>query len=266
MDKQELINQYSKPEERLFVAKILDKLDNCKLKNKIVNTDFLDMYEKSIAEKVLKQVKINYVFYGGFDGAERTMLIIYPDKITTEIIENMYRKLMKIIRIALPSELYGKYIHKNYLGAVMKLGIKREKVGDIRVSKEGADIIVANDMADFINDKLKELTRFSKAEIQSIEIDDIRESKDQKIEVKIIIPSRRLDCIVGELIKTSRTKANEVIIAGRVFVNGENILKNSKSINAGDIITVRGKGRFEIAEIEGTTKKERIVLKVLKYI
>jgi len=64
----------------------------------------------------------------------------------------------------------------------------------------------------------------------------------------------------------SRTKANEVVIAGRVFVNGENILKNSKSINVGDIITVRGKGRFEIDEIQGTTKKERIVLKVLKYI
>lgn len=64
----------------------------------------------------------------------------------------------------------------------------------------------------------------------------------------------------------SRTKANEVIIAGRVFVNGESVLKNSKSINVGDIITVRGKGRFEIAEIQGTTKKERTVLKVLKYI
>ena len=66
--------------------------------------------------------------------------------------------------------------------------------------------------------------------------------------------------------RTSRTKANEYISAGRVFVNGENILKNSKSINIGDIITVRGKGRFEIAEQSGTTKKDRIVLKVLKYI
>ena len=64
----------------------------------------------------------------------------------------------------------------------------------------------------------------------------------------------------------SRTKANEVILAGRVFINGENILKNSKSINVGDIITVRGKGRFKIAEIEGKTKKERIVLKVLRYV
>lgn len=64
----------------------------------------------------------------------------------------------------------------------------------------------------------------------------------------------------------SRTKANEVITAGRVFINGENILKNSKSINVGDIITVRGKGRFKIDEIQGTTKKERLVLKVLKYI
>ena len=70
----------------------------------------------------------------------------------------------------------------------------------------------------------------------------------------------------GEIIRTSRTKANEYIAAGRVFINGENILKNSKAVNVNDTITVRGKGKFKVEDIQGTTKKERIVLKVLKYI
>lgn len=196
MDKQELINKYSKPEERLLVAKILDKIEICKTKNKIVNTDFLDMYEKSIAEKIINGLDINAVFYGGFDGAERTMLIAYPEKITEEIIESVYCKLIKVVRIALPQDLYGRYVHKNYLGAVMKLGIKREKVGDIRVSKEGADIIVSSDMAEYIADKLAELTRFNKAEIQVVSIEEIRNAEQQIQELSIIVPSMRLDCVV----------------------------------------------------------------------
>ena len=266
MDKHEIIKQYVKPEERLLVAKILDKIEICQTKNKFVNTDFLDMYEKSIAEKIVKGSDINYLFYGGFEGAERAMLVIYPDRLTTEIVENMCNKLIKIVRIVLPAELHEKYMHKNYLGAVMKLGIKREKVGDIRVCKEGADIIVSNDIAEFVKDNLAELTRFQKAEIQIVNIEELRYGQQKTQNINIIISSMRLDCIVGEMIRSSRTKANEAILAGRVFVNGENILKNSKILKIGDIITVRGKGRFEIEEIEGTTKKNRIILKIIKYI
>ena len=266
MDKHEIVKQYIKPEERLLVAKILDKIEICQTKNKIVNTDFLDMYEKNIAEKIVKESNINYLFYGGFEGAERTILVIYPDKITIEIVENMCSKLIKIVRIILPADLHEKYVHKNYLGAVMKLGLKREKVGDIRVCKEGADIIVLNDIAEFVKNNLAELTRFQKAEIQNVNIEDLRNGQQKTQNISVIVPSMRLDCIVGEMIRTSRTKANEVILAGRVFVNGENILKNSRVLKVGDIITVRGKGRFEIEKIEGTTKKNRIVLRIIKYI
>ena len=196
MNKQEIIDKYTKPEERLLASKIIDKIEECKNKNRITNTDFLDMYERSIAEKIVSELKANTVFFGGFDGAERTILITYPEKITEEIVENMYSKLVKAVKIVLPDELYGKYVHKNYLGAVMKLGIKREKVGDIKVSKEGADIIVQSDMAEYISNQLADLTRFSKSSIEIIDIDEIRNAETQFQELTIIIPSMRLDCIV----------------------------------------------------------------------
>ena len=265
MNKQDILNDYPKQEDKLFISKFIDKIESCKQKNKIVNTDFLGIYERSLAEKILEKVEVNTVFYGGFDGAERTILIIYPDKITPEILENIYNKLLSIVRISLPNDLHGKYVHKNYLGAVMKLGIKREKIGDIRVRDDGADIIVCSEMAEYISDKLKELTRFNKATVEFLDISEIKYASIQKQELTIIIPSMRLDCAVGEMIRMSRTKANEIILSGRVFINGENILKNSKSIDVGDVITVRGKGRFEIAEVQGTTKKGRIVLRVYKY-
>ena len=72
--------------------------------------------------------------------------------------------------------------------------------------------------------------------------------------------------IVSELCKTSRTKAEEIIRAERVFVNYEPITKDSKAINVGDKITIRGKGKFEIVEQVGNTKKGRYILKIEKYI
>ena len=206
MDKQVIINKYSKPEERLLVSKILDKIDVCKTKNKIMNTDFLDMYEKSIAEKAVAEFDLKTVFYGGFEGAERTMLIVYPEKIIQEVIESIYDKLIKIVRIILPQDLHGRYVHKNYLGAVMKLGIRREKIGDIRVSKEGADIIVSSDMAEYIANKLVELTRFSKAQIQVVNIEESSNSEQQIQELSIIVPSMRLDCVVRRNNKNVQNK------------------------------------------------------------
>ena len=85
-------------------------------------------------------------------------------------------------------------------------------------------------------------------------------------EVKIIVPSLRLDNIVSDLARTSRSKASEIISQERVFVNGQNETKNSKQIKLGDIITIRGKGRFAIKEFTGTTRSGRTVILIEKYV
>lgn len=73
------------------------------------------------------------------------------------MIEKNYSKMLKILRIELPEEEFGKYSHRNYLGGIVKLGLKREKVGDILVSNQGADIVVVSDFAEV----LKKRTSFS---------------------------------------------------------------------------------------------------------
>jgi len=264
MDKEELLKKYQKEEDWLVIAKLWDKIELCKTKNKLVHTDFLDLYQKSIAEKLVDKVK--HIFFGGYDGAERTILIVYPEKLEKEIVENNYSEIFEVVRIELPNDLKGKYQHKNYLGAIMKLGIKREKVGDILVREQGADIIVQKEMAEYIKQELGELTRFSKSVIEILPLQELKESENQKEDFYIMVPSLRLDCIVSELIRSSRTKANEAILSGRVFINSENILKNAKTVKEGDTITVRGKGKFDFLEIEGNTKKGRYILKMQKYV
>lgn len=269
MNKQEILNKYDNEEDKLLVSRVLDKLEFVQKKNSIETTDFLDMHQKTVAEKVLKSQKItNYICYGGYSNAERVMIIIYPEKLEDVFNNNQYdfNNIVKVIRVILPNEMKGKYSHRDYLGAVIKVGLKREKVGDIIVNLDGADLIVSKDISKYIVDSFKELTRFSKSDIyeESIEKLNITEPKTEVL--NIIIPSMRMDSIVSELIRTSRSKALEIINAERVFVNSEVITKNSKMLKENDMITVRGKGRFKIIRILNSTKKGNLVLEVEKYV
>ena len=85
-------------------------------------------------------------------------------------------------------------------------------------------------------------------------------------EVTIIVPSLILDNIVSDLARTSRSKASQIIAQERVFVNGQNETKNSKQLKLGDIVTIRGKGRFVIKEFTGTTRSGRTVVLIEKYV
>ena len=268
MDKKIILNKYSKPEDKLLISKMLDKIELSKLKNKIENTDFLDMYNKHLLEKILKQEKIeNYIISGGTEDTERDIIVFYPEKLK-EVVNISYKKILPItcIRINLPKEMYGKYSHRDYLGGLMKLGIKREKIGDIFVFEDGADILILDEISKFLLNNISSLTRFSKSKIEKISIEDIRKKEINKEEFKLIVPSMRLDAVISELLRTSRGKAEEIIKEQRVFVNFENVDKLTRQIKEKDLITVRGKGRFEIVEIEGTTRNDRIKLIANKYV
>ncbi len=267
MNKEELLNKYKKQEDKLLIAKLLDKIEFSAKYNKISNTDFLSMYEQKLLEKVLKHIKFdNYIIYGGKENTERNMIFIYPSKFENLNKEKIILGKIEAIRIDLPIQDYDKFTHKNYLGAVIKLGVKREKIGDILVEKNGADIIVSSEISKYLIDNLKLLKRFSGAKIEKIQIENLREIIINKKEIQIIISSLRLDNIISELTKTSREKAKEILQEERVFINFENETKNTKIVQEGDIITIRGKGRFVIKEIIGKTKKDNIILSVEQYI
>ncbi len=267
MNKQELVKDYRKQEDKICLSQVLDKIEFSKTREKIENTDFLDMYQISLVENFLRKIKFeNYKLYGGYEESERKILIIYPEKYNESMLEKNYSKMLKVVRVSLPEEEKGKYTHRNYLGGIVKLGLKREKVGDILVSDDGADIVVVDDFAEILKQELPNLTRFEKSEITIEEIKNIRKKEIKLEEIKIIVPSLRLDNIVSDLAKTSRNKAAQIINQERVFVNGQNETKLSKQIKLQDIITIRGKGRFVVKEFAGTTRSGRTIVVIEKYV
>lgn len=266
-----------KLDEKLMIAKLTDKIKICKTNNKIVNTEFLNIYKRELLQKELNRLKEkNYLFFGGFEDSEYKILIIYPEKFKEEfslytnncnsqIAENAINNIIKAIRIKLPKELIGKYEHRDYLSAVMKFGLIRERMGDIIVHEDGAYIIVLKENAEYLKNSLKELIRFRKAEIEIIDINKIELKPIEFRKIKISITSNRLDNFVSEICKISRNQTDELLKNERVYINSKVETKSSKEVKLGDILVIRGRGKFKVGENLGTNKKGKIVVSILKY-
>ena len=263
----EILNDYREKDDKILLAQVLDKIEMVEKKNKIENTDFLDLAQIELVQKFINKIKIeNQMVYGGFEQAERKMFVFYPDKFNSSVVEKNLSNIVQIIRIELPDDLKGKYTHRDYLGAVIKLGVERKKIGDIIVDNNGADIIVSKDIVKFLLDNLSGLTRFSKSDITIQNIEDLRPVEIRKEEIEIIVSSMRLDNVISELARCSRNKALDIINTERVFINFECETKKTKQVKTGDMITIRGKGRFFVKEIIGQTRSGRTVIKIEKFV
>lgn len=269
-------------EDKLLIAKVNDKINMCKEKNKIINTEFLSKYKVELIQKELNRLKEkNYLFYGGYEEAEYKVLILYPDKLKNSfeelkngikeeygltIAEKSINNIIKIIRITLPKELIGTYEHRDYLSAVMKFGLTRARIGDIIQRNEGADIIVLKENAEYLKNSLQELIRFRKSEIEIKNIQALKIEEKRYEEFKISVTSNRLDNFVSEIAKLSRNKAEEIINDERVMVNSKTEVRLSRDIKENDVIVIRGKGKFKVGQIQGTNKKGKTIINIFKNI
>lgn len=263
----DILTEYKDKNQKILLAQIVDKIEMVEKNNKIEYSDFLDLSQIEIVKKFINKIKVNNcIVYGGHEQAERKMFVFYSSKFNSEVVEKNLKDIVKVIRIVLPNELNGKYSHRDYLGAVIKLGIKREKVGDIIVDNKGADIIIEKNISKFLLENLPSLTRFSKSTITIESIENLKSVEIKKEELEIIVSSLRLDNVVSELARCSRNKALDIINMERVFINFQNETKKTKQVKIGDIITIRGKGRFYIKEMIGQTKSGRTIIKIEKFI
>lgn len=253
-------------EEKLLIAKLTDKIKECKTKNRIVNTEFLNMHQKNIIQKELNRLKEkDYIFFGGYEDAHSEILVIYPQKFPAEIVTKQIKNTVKAIRIKLPKELIGKYEHRNYLSAVMLQGLGRERIGDIIAHSDEAYIIVLKENAEYLKNSLQDLTRFKKTQIDIIEFEDIKLKPQEFEEFNIKVASNRIDAIVAEIAKTSRNKAEEYIDNKKVSINYQEELKYTKSVRENDVIIIRGKGKFIIENIGEKNQKGRLAIRIKKY-
>lgn len=253
-------------EEKLAIAKLNDKVRLCKTRNKIVNTEFLNMYQENAMRKEIEHIKEkNYIFTGGYENAESKILIFYPDKLTEEIARNSINDIIKAIKITLPTAQRGKYQHKDYLGTVMQFGITRERIGDIIVYEDCAYIVVLAENAQYVRDSLLVTTKFKKSKIDIIDINEIEAKLPEFEEIKITVNSLRLDNFVAEIGKFSRNESSRLIESEQVSINCKTETRQSKILKEGDILIIRRKGKFIIDDVGNTNKKGKLVVIIKKY-
>lgn len=229
-------------------------------RNIVTYTDFLNMNELNILHTLPKdQLYTQYETYGGYELAERQMVAFLPDALYSEL-DYPYH----VYRILPLNRRYAEELsHRDYLGAILNLGIERCKTGDILVTKDDAVIFLQETLGDFVK---SELTRIRHTQIQVTEEHQKEFHYTPKYEeIKGTVASIRLDSLLSLAYNTSRSKMVELIEGARVSVNGKLITTNSYQIKEKDVISVRGKGRFRFEEIISHTKKDRIYISIYKY-
>ena len=247
-------------EDKIVLANAMDKLSKCEERYTPERTDFLDMHQRAIVENALKYEKYECrkEFFGGYEDAERVVCLFLPDY--AEISENCGLAVARVKVV--PG---GRMLtHRDYLGSLLALGIKREKTGDIIVREDGADIIIAEELADFISLNYDKAGRTSLS-VEILPIDALQIGEVKYKETEDTVASLRLDNVISSAFGISRSKATEAIKKGIVFLNNIECLKVDKEVSEGDKLVLRGKGKAYLIEIGGISRKGRVYVKFRVY-
>lgn len=257
-------------DDKLLLASLEDKLRQCENKYYPTNSDFLDMSQQSLVDNNFRMRTANYCFWGGYVAAERKVIVFLPDYIDAQAARNDYGAIdpeadpLVLLR-AVPTAKDAALTHRDYLGALMGLGVKRAKIGDIIVDKAGVDIIILREIADYLLLNYLKVGRYT-LHTEILPVREVRYTAPVTQEKQINVASLRLDTVAAGVFGCSRSKAVAAVAAGGVFVNGRQITKPDHMLADGDTLVWRGKGRVDIAEIGGTTQKGRVWLTINRYI
>lgn len=254
INRETIFKRITKIDEKLFISKVLDKAEKCEKIGKLIHTDFIDPHQNKLIQSILPEVRgLNYILNGGFDGAERVVLFFCPDFIIVE--DFNISEAFTVLSIDLKSK--ESLTHRDFLGSLMGLGIKREKIGDIIIKEDGCHLIVLSEIADFIIYNLLKVGN-SKVVIEKVSLDDINVTEKEVEEISSTVASLRLDCIASASFGISRTKVVDYIKSDKVNLNWVTTDDPTKIVKQGDTISLRGKGRVVLVEVGRVTKKGRI--------
>ncbi|GGA97490.1 RNA-binding protein [Macrococcus hajekii] len=245
------IMQHFRPEEQPIIKSALQYAEKVEEMYAPVLTPFLDPREQYIFSVVAAQQQVKLSLFGGDEMSERKRAIVSPDYFEPEIAD--YE--MELIEVNYPDKFVA-LTHRNLLGSIMQTGIKREQLGDIRV-EDRIQFVVTKQMAIYLQ---RELTKIKgaavKLEIKSF--DDMIQTTEHFQSRDTTLASLRLDAVVQALTKKSRAVAQKMIDAEHVKVNHTIITKTSFTVEARDLLSIKGYGRARVAFIGDRTKKDKI--------
>lgn len=244
-----------------FFTKRIRELANISFQRDIVTfSDFLNLNERNIVNSLdFRSSSVIVESFGGYDNAERQMVAFHSDALVYP-----WEYPIDCLRIRPRAAKFSESLtHRDYLGAVLNLGVDRSVVGDILTEEKEAYLFCLSKMTDFF---LENLFRIRHTEVMIEKIENPADLPKPKMEsISGTCASVRLDSLISLAFQSSRSSMVAFIEGGLVFVNGRLITSNGYEPKEGDIISVRGKGRFLYDGITRQTKKGRYSVRILRY-
>ncbi|MFF2093473.1 RNA-binding protein [Paenibacillus sp. NPDC058174] len=256
------IYEHFHPDEKAFVDRAWEWIERSAQQHELKRTDFLDPRQSQIIEALAnRNPDVQIRFEGGYPEAERRRAIIAPEYM---YLEDEPAGLSVLAVNGGSASLEG-LDHGDYLGALLGLGIKRDRIGDIHVHESFCHIIILDTIADYLNIHLRQVHRVN-VMTDVIPLDQLQAVVPELQEMTFTVASMRLDGIASDVHRISRTKIVDPIRAGRCRVNWKTVENPSEQLGMGDVVSIKGLGRFKVLETDGVTKKGRIRVRIGKFI
>lgn len=260
MDRGALLDRAaSSAEERILLARVLDKYDQCQRRNIPAATPFLSPAEQLSADRLLHMAGIcaGYCWDGGYEGAERKRLQFLPDWA-----EEDHSALACVLARFRGDEAPG---HRDCLGSLMGLGIVREKLGDILLLPDACEVIVSPEILPFLVQNWVSAGRV-RLTVSELPLAEVVVPEQKVRAIRDTVMSLRLDAVTASGFSLSRGRAAELIASGRLQLNHVECTRCDRPVAAGDVVTARGLGKFVLSEVGGLSKKGRTAITILRYL
>lgn len=256
MNKSEFLKRVHSDNE-LFYSNVYDKIVIAEKANRVMYTSEFctpDIWKK--LKELQSSLGIIVSYDGIFNSSERKIIAFSN--------EEVYEFPLKLMKIHNKSK-FTSVSHRDYMGAIMSLGIARGKLGDFVVASDSCYVAVCEDISDYIINNLTSIGKnpctVEECNTYEIEVPDISFEA-----FNLIVSSLRLDCVVSEICKISRSRALELINSGSVLLNYMPTREKSVVVKYEDTITIRGFGKYKLQCSVGTTSKQRIKIIVKKFV
>lgn len=261
MDPKEKIEKLAQSgEDRLLLAKVLDRLTAGQRRNAPACTGFLSLREQALVLNLMGQGSM--VFFGGYPDAERTIACYLPEYLEKD---SLYDADGPVACLRATFYDKDKLTHRDFLGSLMGCGVKRETIGDICVGEGSCDIFLLREVAPYVEQNLVSAGR-TKLRLERIPLEEARIPVPETDIHRDTLASLRLDSVISAGFRISRGLAVKHIEAGGAAIDGLPTMKPDKLVEQGAVISVRGLGKIRLTTVKGHTKKGRIAVEIEKFI
>lgn len=261
MDRNNIDKIAQTPEDKVLLAKVWDKINTGMRKNIMANSAFLSPRELEMTRYLFGQ-QPGLCTFGGYEDAERRMLVFLPDYLDEYALTDEDSPL-----VCLRATFYegDSPSHRDFLGALMGAGIARETVGDICVGKGSCDFLVTREIAPYVLQNFTGAGR-TKLHLSQVPLSEIDIPEPEVKQIKDTVASLRLDSIISSGFRIGRSAAAQYVTSGRAAIDGLPCEKPDRAVEQGAKISVRGLGKIRLTTVNGQTKKGRISVVIDRYV